>query len=88
MRKKSTGNYLAGSRMTVSCEDDYLFYGYPEYICNWNGTWRSNNNVPLSKFKDWPGCESIIINLINLNSRIFIIHQLIYIKIIYGFSHY
>ena len=85
IRKTSTGNYLAGSKMTVSCEDGYLFYGYPEYICDWNGTWLPTNNVPLSKFHDWPGCERIIMNQSN---RIFINHQLIYIKIIYRFSHY
>jgi hypothetical protein len=59
IRKTSTGNYLAGSRMTVSCESGYVFYGYPEYVCNWNGTWLPTNNVPLSKFNDWPGCERI-----------------------------
>ena len=62
IRKTSTGNYLAGSRMTVSCESGYVFYGYPEYVCNWNGTWLPTNNVPLSKFKDWPGCERITID--------------------------
>jgi hypothetical protein len=57
VRRTTTGNYLAGARMTVSCEKGYTFYGYPDYICNWNGTWLPANNVPLYKFKDWPICE-------------------------------
>lgn len=78
IRKTSTGNYLAGSRMTVSCESGYVFFGYPDYICHWNGSWLPTNNVPLHKFKDWPGCERIkkainlisIINLCFLSSKI------------------
>ena len=27
VRKTTTGNYLAGSRMTVSCQSGYTFYG-------------------------------------------------------------
>jgi hypothetical protein len=57
IRKTTTGNYLAGSRMTVSCEKSYTFYGWPEYICNPNGTWLPTNNVPLHKFRSWPECE-------------------------------
>lgn len=57
IRKTTTGNYLAGSRMTVSCQKPYTFYGYPEYICHQNGTWLPTNNVPLTQFKDWPICE-------------------------------
>lgn len=57
IRKTNTGNYLAGSRMTVSCERPYKFRGYSEYICHWNGTWLPANNVPLHKFNDWPTCE-------------------------------
>jgi hypothetical protein len=47
--------------MTVTCENGYVFYGHPEYVCNWNGSWLPTNNVPLSEFKDWPGCERIFI---------------------------
>ncbi len=57
IRTTSTGNYLAGSRMTVTCESSYTFYGWPDYICNNNGTWLPTNNVPLSKFRAWPVCE-------------------------------
>ncbi len=57
IRKTNTGNYLAGSRMTVSCESRYTFYGHSDYICNWNGSWLPTNGVPLGKFKDWPVCE-------------------------------
>lgn len=57
VRKTNTGNYLAGSKMTVSCQKGYTFYGYPDYICHPNGTWLPANNVPLHKFKDWPFCE-------------------------------
>ncbi len=57
IRRTTTGNYLAGSRMTISCQKGYTFYGYPEYICHENGTWLPANGVPLNKFKDWPVCE-------------------------------
>lgn len=57
IRRTTTGNYLAGSRMTVTCESGYTFYGWSEYICNPNGTWLPTNNVPLSRFRDWPVCE-------------------------------
>ena len=57
IRKTNTGNYLAGSRMTVSCDSKYTFYGHSDYICNWNGSWLPTNGVPLGKFKDWPTCE-------------------------------
>jgi hypothetical protein len=57
IRRTTTGNYLAGSRMTVTCERPYTFKGYPEFICHWNGSWLPANGVPLSKFKDWPECE-------------------------------
>jgi hypothetical protein len=57
VRRTTTGNYLAGSRMTVTCESGYTFYGWSEYICNPNGTWLPTNNVPLSRFRDWPICE-------------------------------
>lgn len=57
IRRTNTGNYLAGSRMTVSCEKGYRFFGHPDYVCHENGTWLPSNNVPLHKFKDWAGCE-------------------------------
>jgi len=57
IRKTTTGNYLAGSRMTVSCESSYWFSGHPEYVCHWNGTWLPSNGVPLGRFNDWPVCE-------------------------------
>ena len=57
IRKTDTGNYLAGSKMTVSCAKYYTFYGNPSYICHPNGTWLPANGVPLHKFKDWPFCE-------------------------------
>ena len=57
IRRTTTGNYLAGSRMTVSCETGYTFYGHPEYTCNSNGTWLPTNNVPLHLFNDYPVCE-------------------------------
>lgn len=57
IRRTNTGNYLSGSRMTVSCQPGYTFFGYPEYICNWNGSWLPANGKPLDKFRDWPICE-------------------------------
>ena len=71
IRRTSTGNYLAGSRMTVSCESGYTFYGYSDYVCHPNGTWLPANNVPLHQFNDWPGCERILIIKFNFN-QIFI----------------
>ena len=68
IRKTSTGNYLAGSKMTVSCESAYTFYGYPEYFCHWNGTWLPTNNKPLSEFNDWPVCERNFFQIIKINS--------------------
>ena len=55
IRKTSTGNYLVGSRMSISCERPFTVRGHPDYI--WNGSWLPSNGVPLSKFKDWPQCE-------------------------------
>ena len=70
VRRTNTGNYLAGSRMTVSCERGYTFYGYPDYICHTNGSWLPANGKPLDKFKSWPVCERMpLYYLLNNNNN-------------------
>ena len=57
IRKTSTGNYLAGTYMDVSCERGYTLFGWNRFYCNWNGTWLPTNNMWLEQFRDWPYCE-------------------------------
>lgn len=57
IRKTDTGNYLAGSRMTITCAKYYTFGGYGSFVCHPNGTWLPANGVPLHKFNNWPYCE-------------------------------
>jgi hypothetical protein len=80
VRRTTTGNYLAGSRMTVSCEQGYVFFGHPEYICHPNGTWLPSNNVPLHRFKDWPTCERMF--LFNYMIQFFMFKTLFHFQII------
>lgn len=57
VRTTSTGNYLTGSRMKLSCKRGYILFGWSEFVCNWNGTWLPTNGQWLAQFRDWPYCE-------------------------------
>lgn len=58
-RNLSNGNYLAGSVMRISCDKGYTLFGYPEFFCNWNGTWLPTNGQWIDRFRNWPYCERI-----------------------------
>ena len=60
IRTLSKGNYLAGSVMKISCQSGYTLFGYPEFYCNWNGTWLPTNGQWIDRFRDWPYCERML----------------------------
>jgi hypothetical protein len=68
IRTTTTGNYLTGSVMKISCQRGYMLFGWPEFKCHWNGTWLPTNGQWIAKFRDWPYCE----RKTNLLTRIFL----------------
>lgn len=85
IRKTSTGNYLSGTYMDISCQPGYTLFGWHRFYCNWNATWLPTNNMWLEQFRDWPYCErnftKMIIKLIEIALKLLIFKTIISLRL-------